>query len=293
MAGTLSNMCSRLSLQDEEAPKVIIEKEWIEGNDDEGWFSLIGKMPLKKSPNLEALKKAMINALRLEKTLVVKEVGESGGRWLRIRAWVNILKPVTAILTLTTPNADLEGKVRYDKLPDYCWVCVQRCVVRPRCGDEVAANSVEVVAVNNPNLKGGNQALEKKSNSRMVILPENSDSDSLNIILKEDPAKSLEDKGNDTRNYEQEIGTQSPFVFGVGSSSGSRVVRKWKKATRVSSKYVFDALALCNESNVKVGQKRGSALGILETSGAIKHSRKGVEDASDTIGAGLVKEGDT
>ncbi|OMP06477.1 hypothetical protein CCACVL1_01552 [Corchorus capsularis] len=71
----------------------------------------------------------------------------------------------------------------------------------------------------------------------------------------------------------------SPFVFGTGSS-GTRKVRKWKKAARVSEQYSFDTL--CHEQPFKVGSKRSA--GICAKGG----SAYGVDCNGRSVGLALL-----
>ncbi|OMO93255.1 Isoamylase isoform [Corchorus olitorius] len=48
-------------------------------------------------------------------------------------------------------------------------------------------------------------------------------------------------------------GSTEPFVFGSGSSSTSRSVRKWRKQARVTTRYSFDFLG--PQTNFKAGRK--------------------------------------
>ncbi|OMO99856.1 hypothetical protein COLO4_13068 [Corchorus olitorius] len=77
MAGaSLSQMCSKLSIQEEDKDKIVIDNEWIE--DPEGveeWFYLIGKLMLRKPAFAEGLWAVFQQAWRLSKGLVVREVG--------------------------------------------------------------------------------------------------------------------------------------------------------------------------------------------------------------------------
>ncbi|OMO68993.1 hypothetical protein CCACVL1_19721 [Corchorus capsularis] len=181
MAGTLSNLCSKMSLQEEGIPeKVIIDQDWIE--EPEGalsWFSVIGKLLSKKRPNLEAMKTVLSKAWRVESGFQVKEVGnrlfvfqfedelekdramvnqpwsfnkalltlndydgyqspesvifeavgpvlefdEDWGRYLRIRIQMNLSQSLKAGTIVSAPSDELYVDFRYEKLPDYCWIC--------------------------------------------------------------------------------------------------------------------------------------------------------------------------
>ncbi|OMO81404.1 reverse transcriptase [Corchorus capsularis] len=111
MAGTLSNLCSKMSLQEEDnQERVIIDQEWID--EPEGalaWFCLIGKSLAKKQPNLEALKAVMSKAWNIESDFQVEEM--------------NLSHSLKAGTLVTAPNEELYVDFRYEKLPDYCWVC--------------------------------------------------------------------------------------------------------------------------------------------------------------------------
>ncbi|OMO77956.1 hypothetical protein CCACVL1_14735 [Corchorus capsularis] len=51
----------------------------------------------------------------------VHDVDPSGGRFLRHRVELNILKPIKNGTTITTPNGDLDVELQYEKSPDFCW----------------------------------------------------------------------------------------------------------------------------------------------------------------------------
>ncbi|OMO90013.1 reverse transcriptase [Corchorus capsularis] len=80
--GTLSNLCSKLSLQEEpnqEDNKVIVtDNDWLEEKDGElAWFHLLGRLYSKRKVNLEGLRVAMFQAWKVEGDMVVKEVGDN------------------------------------------------------------------------------------------------------------------------------------------------------------------------------------------------------------------------
>ncbi|OMO96545.1 hypothetical protein CCACVL1_04904 [Corchorus capsularis] len=76
-AAELSNLCSNLSLQEADRPKVIISKDLIEEGDSGAvFFSLIGKLLTKRKANLEGMRTTLFNAWKLEMGLIVKELGD-------------------------------------------------------------------------------------------------------------------------------------------------------------------------------------------------------------------------
>ncbi|OMP08440.1 hypothetical protein COLO4_06478 [Corchorus olitorius] len=78
MAGTLSNLCSKLSLKEGEEDTVVIANELLDGAEgEEGLHGLVGKLYTKKHPNMEGLRNAFIQAWKLDYGLGVMEVGEN------------------------------------------------------------------------------------------------------------------------------------------------------------------------------------------------------------------------
>ncbi|OMO88292.1 reverse transcriptase [Corchorus capsularis] len=76
-AAELSNLCSQLSLQEGEKPKVVISQDLLEeGDGGAQFFSLIGKFFTEKKANLEGMRTTLFNAWKLQMGLIVKEVGE-------------------------------------------------------------------------------------------------------------------------------------------------------------------------------------------------------------------------
>ncbi|OMO77405.1 hypothetical protein COLO4_25208 [Corchorus olitorius] len=74
MAETITNLCGKLSLMDDEATKVVIDKDWIEGGVENEWLCLIGKAYSPKSLNLNGMRTAFCNAWNLSKNPVVREM---------------------------------------------------------------------------------------------------------------------------------------------------------------------------------------------------------------------------
>ncbi|OMO72810.1 hypothetical protein COLO4_27452 [Corchorus olitorius] len=76
MASTLSNLCSQLSLQEGEQPRVVIAGDLLEEGDGAQLpYFLIGKLFTKRRANLEGMRTTLFNAWKLEMGLVIKEVG--------------------------------------------------------------------------------------------------------------------------------------------------------------------------------------------------------------------------
>ncbi|OMO77990.1 hypothetical protein CCACVL1_14715 [Corchorus capsularis] len=77
MAGALSNLCSKMSLQEDGRQKIVLEQEWFDETEGAmSWFYIIGKLFSKWQQNVEVLQNVMAQASRVVQGFQVKEVGD-------------------------------------------------------------------------------------------------------------------------------------------------------------------------------------------------------------------------
>lgn len=53
------------------------------------------------------------------------EDGYCGGKFMGIRVWITVLKPLRRGLKLKLENGECLGIFRYERLLDFCFICVK------------------------------------------------------------------------------------------------------------------------------------------------------------------------
>ncbi|OMO57673.1 reverse transcriptase [Corchorus capsularis] len=143
MAGkSLSNLCSKLSIQGGEKEKVVIDAALLKGG-KKGVkvFYLLGKLFSKRSAHLETVQFTTcpfwIRIPDLPIGLMTEDIGfvigESigkvleidleSGRYLRLRVNLDLSMPVQQGTTLSLPDGELEIVFKYENMAAYCRIC--------------------------------------------------------------------------------------------------------------------------------------------------------------------------
>ncbi|XVF12342.1 hypothetical protein REPUB_Repub08aG0108400 [Reevesia pubescens] len=148
MAEELNDLWAKLALTDKEQFVVTIKKSWVVDMLEKSKHCLVGKLMTRKAVNMEALKqfcqkfgRSRIHGLPIglmnEKVGIV--IGESlgdveevekkiettaWGKFVRVRVRLNVHKPLQMVgrISLDRGN-DLFVSFRFEKLPDFCYVC--------------------------------------------------------------------------------------------------------------------------------------------------------------------------
>ena len=72
MTESLEEMWNRLSLTEEEQNEVVVEKEWVDDGAEVGNKSLLGKLLLRRSVNIEAMRLVFLKIWRIKSGMTIR-----------------------------------------------------------------------------------------------------------------------------------------------------------------------------------------------------------------------------
>ncbi|OMO77871.1 Zinc knuckle CX2CX4HX4C [Corchorus capsularis] len=269
MVGSLSNLCSQLSLQEgdqqEPSTKVIISKEWID--EPEPWSFQRSLLLLNDYDGYTLPKEVVFDAVPLW------DVNLSEGRYLQICVEMDIKTPIQIGTRVTTPDGeDINVKFKYEKTPNYYRVCGILVHKEPECPTTIAQKKLRgfvirkffldlkaessiiklrgIDRLGSPSFSMGSFSSSKALSQDRRSAPREIKGGSFEIISRlpdrcgeQGSARLEEVEVTSTRATVGEFeGGRTGLCVGMGSNSVRGQGRKWKKVAKVSSKYGFEAL---------------------------------------------------